>query len=176
MGDLWPAQGGANGSSAWGIAFPRRGSGATPRPPEAGCCLARKEKSRTVRGLGSGAKLVESWGGRVGPGGAGPVGSVGGLVLGGAAQNEVGRLLGLAGGHDHGAAVVLEDPEPAPDVGGGVLQGGALDVGVGAEEPGAHLGHQLLPAVVGGAEERPVLQGFPGQTARGAGAVDQLMR
>ena len=134
-----------------------------------------KESPHLWQGLGGGLRLGID-GGKIGPGGAGPVGSVGGLILGGAAQDEVGGLLGLAGGHDHGAAVVLENPQPAPDVGGGVFQGGAMDAGVSAQEPGAHLGHKFLPAVVGRAEGRPVLQRFPGQSARGAGAVDQLMR
>jgi hypothetical protein len=45
-----------------------------------------------------------------------------GLRLG--RRDQVRRLAGGGGGYDHGAAVGLEGPDPAGEVGGGALQGG----------------------------------------------------
>jgi hypothetical protein len=71
--------------------------------------------------------------------------------------------------------VALEDLDPARDVRARVLQGRALDASGAAEECRAHLGDELLAAVLVRAEHVGVGDSLPGQPRVVAGAVGQFV-
>src|SRR6266540_3374424 len=93
------------------------------------------------------------------------------------AEDQVRGTLGLGGGDDDRARVLLETLEPTRHVRGLVLDRGAGYSALGAEKRGAHLGDELLPRVVGGSEGRDDTgYGEPTQPARMARAVNQLVK
>ena len=97
------------------------------------------------------------------------------VISGLGGQDEIRGFLGLAGGDNDRARVGLQGLHPVIDVRGAIFQGGIVDPGGCAEEPGAHLGDELFPAVLIRAEGGIGFEGFPGQAGNVAGGMGELV-
>ena len=86
--------------------------------------------------------------------------------------HPVGRLLGLAGGHEDGPGILLQDLEPGRDVGGVVWPRLVGDAQIGKDEAAEDLDHDLLKGVRRRAKAAREVAGEP---MRGAGGVPALM-